>query len=291
MTFKLYCGITLLSLTVITCAARAETVYIYAASSLTNVMQQLIAQYNQVARTDKSQLQLVGVYGSSALLAKQIEAGAPAHLFFSADEAWINYLRTKNRIVPQTIVPLLSNQLAIIAPMDQANAPTISHVNTRYNFAASFQGRLCTGDMQSVPSGKYAKQALRALGWLDVLQPRLVQTSNVRSALAMVEQGQCARGIVYRSDVVQGRVKLLAIIPSHLHQPIVYSIAQTRPSQAASQFLNYVTHSSAALQLYPRYGFTLLQSVQLKPSASSVPRSKPQGSHSPMSQSVSLPRL
>ena len=131
----------------------------------------------------------------------------------------------------------------------------------QFNFAQSFQGRLCTGQMESVPAGKYAKQSLIKLNWLDSLNGRIVGTDDVRSALAFVERGECQVGIVYKTDaLISKKVKISGVFPSNSHQPIVYPIALTQQGQnnpSAVKFNQYLKENPQAKKILLQYGFTL----------------------------------
>ena len=233
----------------------AETVKIYAAASLTNAITDISRLYEQQHRD----IQIVPVFAASSVLAKQIAAGASSDLFFSADLDWMNDLIKKQKIQIGQIRPMLLNELVLISSIQQKNHFKMS---ADFNFAKAFQGYLCTGQMESVPAGKYAKQSLTGLGWLNQLRGRIVGTDNVRATLAFVERGECQVGIVYRTDalIMSKKFKISGVFPARTHRPIVYPIALTRQgqkNQAAIQFSEFIQTSPQARQIFQKYGFKL----------------------------------
>ena len=235
-------------------AAHADTVKIYAAASLTNAISDIEKIYEkQHPKTD-----VVAVFGASSALAKQVEAGASSDLFFSADLDWMNYLVKKQIVQANKAKPLLFNQLVVISPKN-LNIPF--KPQSSFNFAKAFQGRLCTGQMESVPAGKYAKQSLTKLNWLDQLKGRIVGTDDVRSALAFVERGECDVGIVYKTDaLISQKVKMIGTFPADSHHPIIYPIALTKQGEKnadAIQFEQFIQKSTQAKVIFQKYGFRL----------------------------------
>ena len=232
----------------------AETVKIYAAASLTNAITDISKLYEQQHRD----IQIVPVFAASSVLAKQIAAGASSDLFFSADLHWMNDLIKKQKIQASQVRPILFNELVLISPVSQKFNFKIS---SQFKFAQAFQGYLCTGQMESVPAGKYAQQSLTRLGWLNPLRGRIVGTDSVRSTLAFVERGECQVGIVYRTDALMSKkVRISGVFPASTHRPIVYPIALTRQgqkNQAAIQFSEFIQTSAQARQIFQKYGFKL----------------------------------
>ena len=203
-------------------------------------------------------IKVVLVFAASSSLARQIETGAPADIFFSADQDWMNYLVKKQKIARSQIKPLLSNELVLISPLQRQQS---FQASSQFNFAQSFQGYVCTGQMESVPVGKYAKQSLTNLKWLKGLQGRIVGTDSVRSALAFVERGECQAGIVYKTDALQSKkVKIAGVFPAHTHSPIVYPIALTQQGSKnadAVKFIRFMSQHTEAKKIYQHYGFKL----------------------------------
>ena len=234
--------------------AQAESVKIYAAASLTNAMTDIAKLYQQQQPDTK----IIPVFGASSNLAKQIEAGASSDLFFSADQDWMNYLVLKQKINTSQVKPLLFNDLVVISPVE---TNIQFKAQPQFNFAQSFKGHLCTGQMESVPAGKYAKQSLIKLNWLNSLNGRIVGTDDVRSALAFVERGECQVGIVYRTDaLISPKVKIIGTLPSNSHSPIVYPIALTIQGQQnkdAVKFNQFIKTNVKVKQIFQHYGFKL----------------------------------
>lgn len=250
---NLMIGVALFSLCNLT---QAETVKVYAAASLTNAISDIAVVYEK----QHPQTDIVPVFGASSALAKQIEAGAKSDLFFSADVDWMNYLIKKQMITENKSKALLSNQLVLISPK-KLNIAFKAQPN--FNFAQSFKGHVCTGQMESVPAGKYAKQSLIKLNWLDSLKGRIVGTDDVRSALAFVERGECDVGIVYKTDaLISKKVKVIGTFPENSHHPILYPLALTQQGEKngdAVQFEKFVKSSPQAKIIFQKYGFSINQ--------------------------------
>jgi molybdate transport system substrate-binding protein len=234
-------------------------VRVFAAASLTNALTALGQAWTSAGHPQPSL-----AFAASGTLAKQIEAGAPADLYASADEKWMDQLEMQGLIDRPSRRNLLKTTLVLIAPVaipGEAGAPGPLTVPMRRDFAiaTAFQGKLCTGDPDSVPAGIYAKQALVSLGWWDSLQGRIVGTDDVRAALAFVERGECALGIVYATDaLVSQKVRVVARFPEDSHDPILYPFALVKGARpAARAFLDALEGPSAAA-LFAQYGFTVL---------------------------------
>ena len=230
-------------------AVQAADINISAAASLTDVLTELAKSYEKV----HPDVTIKTSYAGSSALAKQIENGAPADIFISADKDWMDYLQKRNLINPETRKNLLGNYLVLITPVKQEF--TINFVKA-YNLAANLTGKLCTGEPAYVPVGKYAKQALEYYGWWQTMESRLVGTEDVRTALAFVARGECALGIVYETDArMSDKVKLVARFPAESHSPIVYPIALTKKANNdAQRFLEFL-QSDQAIEVFNRYGF------------------------------------
>jgi molybdate transport system substrate-binding protein len=229
--------------------AVAAPVRVYAAASLTDALTEVGAIW---ARRGQSAPLLV--FGGSATLARQIEAGAPADVFVSADATWMDGLAGKGLIDPTSRVDLLGNSLVVIAPRD---APFRLDSALGPGFARAFRGRLCMGEPGVVPAGTYARDALRRTGAWDALEGRVVGTDDVRAALAFVERGACGAGIVYATDArASERIVVVATIPPSLHRPIVYPAAVVRGAgPAARPFLDFLRDSREAAAVFERHGF------------------------------------
>src|SRR5215471_10074426 len=164
-----------------------EQVRVFAAASLTNAFTDISAKWQKAGHT----LPTIS-FGASSALAKQIDSGAPVDVFASADLKWMDFLDEHGRLVGGSRVNLLGNSLVLIAPKGQ---PVSIEMKSGFDFAGAFKGKLCTGEPGVVPVGIYAKQSLENLGWWQSIQPRIVGTDDVRTALAFVERGECPLGI------------------------------------------------------------------------------------------------
>jgi molybdate transport system substrate-binding protein len=196
-------------------------------------------------------------FAASSVLAKQIEAGAPADVFLSADAGWMDYLEERHLLRAGTRRNLLGNELVLIAPAGSTVQLTLApHVDLT---AALSGGRLATGDPDSVPVGRYAQAALEKLGIWDQVAPRLVRAENVRAALEYVARGDATLGIVYRTDALaEKRVRLIDAFPAGSYPPIIYPIALTAgAAPQAAAFAAYL-ESEAAREIFVRYGFERL---------------------------------
>ena len=233
-------------------AYAAEPVRVYAAASLTNALGDIAARWEQAGHPAPGL-----VLGASSTLARQIEAGAPADLFASADVSWMDYLDARNRIIASSRVNLLGNDLVLIVPRGHRFPITIS---AEFDLAGAFTGKLCTGEPGVVPVGSYAQQSLEHYGWWRPLAGRIVGTDDVRTALVFVERGECAAGIVYATDAaISDRVESLARFPPASHQAILYPFAIVKNARPDSQaFLDFLKNSPEAATVFQHYGFSLL---------------------------------
>lgn len=230
--------------------AQAADITVYAAASLGNALKEIAAAYQARHPQDR----IKASYASSATLAKQIEAGAPADLFASADQKWMDYLADRKRIAADSRRNLLGNALVLIAPASEPRT-----VATAKGQVPTFTGKLCMGDPASVPAGLYGRQALTALGWWPALEKRVVGTEDVRTALAFVERGECPLGIVYETDArISGKVMVAGRFPAGTHAPIVYPFALLPlASPAARAFYDYVQGPDGQ-RVFARHGFVIL---------------------------------
>lgn len=203
--------------------ARAQELTVFAAASLTDAMKDISAQW---AKAGHQPLRLS--FGSSSTLARQIEQGAPANLFASADEKWMDYLADKTLIVPGTRKDLLGNDLVLVVPADK---PQHVIIGPNFNLVGMLgpNGRVATGDPAHVPVGIYAEQALKKLGIWDAVSPHLASTADVRAALLLVERGEAPAGIVYATDAAASKAVMIAgIFPADSHDPVSYPFAVTK---------------------------------------------------------------
>ena len=236
-----------------TAAQAAETVTVFAAASLKNALDDAAAAFK--AGTG---IEVKTSYAGSSALAKQIEQGAPADLFASADTDWMNYLDTRGLIQTGTRVNLLGNTLVVIAPKASATRD-LPLTPAAFN-AAVADGRWTTGTVNSVPCGIYAKAALTKLGMWASAEPRLAQTDNVRTATAFVARGEAPLGIVYQTDAnAEAGVKVVATFPDDSHAPIVYPFGLIKGAKgdAPAKFLAFVSGPQAR-PFFERQGFRIL---------------------------------
>lgn len=232
--------------------AQAADVTVYAAASLSNAIKDISADWKAVHKHGEVRSSFV----ASSTLAKQIEAGAPADIFVSADLTWMDYLQQRNLIDKASRRSLLGNALVLIAP---AGKPLTLNVQKGIALP-EFKGRLCMGEPGSVPAGIYGKQALQSLGWWSGVERRVVATEDVRTALAFVERAECYLGIVYETDArISRKVAIVGRFPAGSHEPLVYPIALLpKASASARDFFNYLQSPDASV-VFQRYGFTVLK--------------------------------
>ena len=199
-------------------------------------------------------------FAASSALARQIEQGAPADLFASADEPWMDYLQERGLVAQGTRVSPLANALVLVAPADSAAGPVKLTRGTDIAALLGRSGRIATGDPAHVPVGKYAQAALSWMGVWEALSPRLARADNVRSALLLVERGEAPLGVVYATDAAASRgVRVIGTFPAGSHPPITLPFSLTRRgvgNEAARAFLAFATGPEAA-ETYRRLGFAL----------------------------------
>ena len=234
-------------------SAQEKTITVFAAASMKNALDDIDAAY-----TAKTGVKIVVSYAASSALAKQIEQGAPADVFISADTDWMDYTTAKKNINETTRVNLLGNSIVLIAPKDSR----IDNVAIGDGFdlaKLAGGGKIVTGDVKSVPVGKYAKAALEKLGAWEAAQSKFAMTENVRAALTLVARGEAVLGIVYATDAkVEPGVKIVGTIPENSHPPIIYPVAATTTAKAeAADYLAFL-RTAAAKAILEKYGFTFL---------------------------------
>jgi molybdate transport system substrate-binding protein len=217
--------------------AYAEDLVVFAAASLQNAFQEIGARFE---RDTGHRVRFS--FAASSTLARQIEHGGPAAVFASADEQWMDYLQQRDLIVAATRRSAIGNRLVLITPV--AGAARVE-LRRGMDFLALLgrEGRWVTGDPDSVPVGRYARQSLQWLGVWNDAAPRLVRAENVRVALAFVERGEVAAGIVYETDAaVSGNVRVAAVFPEESHSPVSYPITaiKANDSPAAREFIAYL---------------------------------------------------
>lgn len=237
---------------IIASPVQAEDLLVFAAASTKNATEDIAKLY---AADGKGNVTFS--FASSSDLAKQIENGAPAAIFISADTKWMDYLAERNLLVTDSRRDLLGNELVLIAPIDgnlaielAADAPLADKLD---------DGKLAMGEPESVPVGRYGKAALESLGIWTQVEPKVARTKDVRAVLALVERGEAAAGIVYATDAaVSKKVKVVAEFPADSHPKIVYPIALVagKDDEAARAFYDFLT-SPQARTVFLEYGFTV----------------------------------
>lgn len=225
---------------------------VFAAASLTNAMQDIATAYKKEKNVD-----VVSSFAASSTLARQIEAGAPADLFISADQKWMDYAAGKKNIDTATRETLLGNSLVVIAP--KASPIGKIAINEQTNWTRLLKGgRLAVGNPDHVPAGIYAKEALQTLGAWETLSPKLAPAEDVRGALALVERDEAPLGIVYGSDAVASKgVKVVGSFPEDSHKKVEYPVAiiDGHKNAAVAAFYDYLKGPQAA-GIFKQYGFT-----------------------------------
>ena len=228
-----------------------DAVTVYAAASLTNVINDLNAIYEKKQKTE-----VKTSYAASSTLAKQIKAGAPANIFISADGQWMDYLQNKQMVAATDRVNLLGNRLVLITPKDQ---PLKIKIDKTFDLSKVLQGKICTADTKSVPVGKYAKQALTSIGEWDEVRPRLVETEDVRAALNFVARGECQLGIVYATDAAISKNVLVAgVFPENSHSAIIYPVGLIKKNAESIKYYKFI-QSPEAKTVFKKYGFSVLK--------------------------------
>src|SRR3984885_8468088 len=235
--------------------AEEKAVTIFAAASMKNALDDVNAAY-----AAKTGVKVVASYAASSVLAKQIEQGAPADIFLSADTDWMDYATSKKTINEPTRVNLLGNSIVLIAPKD-SNVNNVT-IGPGFDLAKlAGDGKIATGDVTSVPVGKYAKAALEKLGSWTAAEPKFAMAESVRAALILVARGEAVLGIVYSTDAkVEPGVKIVGTFPADSHPPIIYPVAATSTAKTeATDYLAFLK-TSAAKAIFEKYGFTFLVS-------------------------------
>jgi molybdate transport system substrate-binding protein len=236
-------------------AAQDKTLTLFAAASMKNALDDIDAAW-----TAKTGVKIAASYAASSALAKQIEQGAPADVFVSADTDWMDYAISKKNINEPTRVNLLGNSIVLIAPKDSK----IENVAIGGGFdlaKLAGDGKIATGDVKAVPVGKYAKAALEKLGAWQAAEPKFAMAESVRAALTLVARGEAVLGIVYSTDArVEPGVKIVGTFPPDSHPAIIYPVAATATAKPeTADYLGFL-RSSAAKAIFEKYGFKVLVS-------------------------------
>jgi molybdate transport system substrate-binding protein len=234
-------------------AAAEDTLTVFAAASMKNALDDIDATF-----TARTGIKVNTSYAASSTLAKQIEQGAPADIFVSADTDWMDYAVGRKTINEATRVNLLGNSIVLIAPKD-SRLDSVA-IGPGFDLAKlAGDGRIATGDVRAVPVGKYAKAALEKLGAWAAAEPKFAMADSVRAALTLVARGEAALGIVYATDArVEPGVKIIGTFPPDTHPPIVYPVAVTATAKPEAKIYLDHLHSSAAKAVLEKYGFIYL---------------------------------
>lgn len=250
-----FSALLLIAVSLASTTARAQDdagLTVFAAASLKEALDEAAAAYRK-----QTGVPVRVSYAASSALARQIEQGAPADVFFSADLEWMDYLQQRNRLDVATRRSLLGNRLVLIAP--RASKAQVDLRRPATLLAALGDGRLAVGQTRTVPAGKYAKASLESLSLWNGVRPRLAESESVRAALMLVARGETPLGIVYASDAkAEPGVRVVATFPEDSHPPIVYPVAALRGARAAqaARFLQWLA-SPAADALFTKRGFTV----------------------------------
>jgi molybdate transport system substrate-binding protein len=246
-------GMVAMLLTAVPASQAGDNVLVFAAASLKNALDAI----NDSWKADGHEPATIS-YAASSALAKQIEGGAPADVFISADLDWMKYLSDKKLTKSDTEVQLLGNRIVLIAGKDSSAATTIE---PNFDLAKLLgDGKLAMADVKAVPAGKYGKAALEKLGVWSSVENKVAQAENVRAALKLVATGEAPLGIVYQTDAAADpEVKIIATFPQETHAPIIYPAAVLADSknEDAIKFLDYLK-SAKAKPLFEEQGFTVL---------------------------------
>ena len=246
-------GLTAVVLAAVVASTGAAELTVFAAASLKESLDRQIQAFQS-----RSGHTVRASYAGSNALAKQIESGAPADLFLSADEEWMDYLAARKLVVTASRRDLVGNELVLIAPAHSTVSVRLTTPGVATSMVSALgQGRLAVANPDNVPAGKYARTALAALGaWADV-EPKLARSENVRAALAFVARGEAPLGIVYRTDAIaEPRVRVVAVFPAATHAPIVYpgALVAGRDSAAARALLDHLSGEEGAA-VWRQFGF------------------------------------
>src|SRR5262245_11287229 len=235
--------------------AQAQTnVVIFAAASLKNALDEIATTWSKDTGKPAPKIS----YAASSALAKQMEQGAPADMFISADLDWMDYVQGKNLIKNDTRFNLLGNKIVIIAPKDSTTTNLAIKGDDLAKALAG--GRLSVANVESVPAGKYGKAALEKLGAWNAVKDSIAQAENVRAALLLVGRGEAPLGIVYSTDAAaEPNVRIVATFPEDSHPPIIYPAALTKDGTTADAraFLDFLRSAKARIA-FERQGFTVL---------------------------------
>jgi molybdate transport system substrate-binding protein len=233
--------------------AQDKTITVFAAASMKNALDQFDAAFAKATG-----IKVTASYAATSALVRQIENGAPADVFVSADLRWMDYAIEHRLVRPDTRVNLLGNRLVLIAPKDSK----LDKVAIAKGFdiaKLAGDGRIAVADVKAVPAGRYAKAALESLGAWAAAEGKLAMAENVRAALAYVARGETQVGIVYETDAkIEPGVKIVGVFPEGSHPPITYPVAASANAKPeAAQYLRRL-QTQTAKDVFEQYGFSFL---------------------------------
>ena len=245
--------------------AHAENISIFAAASLQNTVDEIKEQYAAAGNSNN----IAALYDSSSNLARQIEQGAPADIFISANQSWMNYLEEKHLIKNDTRTNIVKNELALVTFNDNPIDYQVDFASNEFWKETLQNTYIALGDPDHVPAGLYARASFEKLGVWNTVQPKVAPAQNVRAALLLVEVKEADVGVVYSSDAnISQKVKTITTFPDDLHEPIEYPIAITNlkaseleTSEAIHDFYEYLLSEDAA-QIFKKYGFAIPAKTQ-----------------------------
>ncbi|MDR9829071.1 molybdate ABC transporter substrate-binding protein [Vibrio sp. FNV 38] len=231
-----------------------ESVTVFAAASMTDALDEIAQKFEHQTGT-----QVKRSYASSSVLARQIAQGAPADIFISANQRWMEYLIEIEAVDQNSVKPLVRNQLVAVMPGNLESKPVV--LDDATTILKLLQGtRLAVGDPKHVPAGIYTQQAFESLGMWQQLLPHLARANNVRAALLWVERQEARVGVVYRTDaLVSQRVHVIAQFPESSHEPIVYPVAKVNKAKMTSQthaFYEFLM-TKDAMSVFESFGFVI----------------------------------
>lgn len=234
-------------------AQEAKSLTVFAAASLKGSLDKAASLYES-----KTGVDVAISFAASSALAKQVEAGAPADVFLSADLKWMTYLVDKGLVKKEQVVKLLGNRLVLVGAPDFSKPLTIGQ---DFPLAEALgDGRIAMGEPKSVPAGKYGREALEHYGVWKTVEPKVAAADNVRAALQLVARGEAPLGIVYQTDArAEAGVRVIGVFPEESHAPIIYPIAPVAASTNASaqEFLSFL-NGAEAQAIFKQAGFTVL---------------------------------
>jgi molybdate transport system substrate-binding protein len=254
MRFRLYAAFAVFAALAAAPALAQQQITVFAAASLKNTLDDANAAFTKAGGP-----KVTASYAASSALAKQIEAGAPADVFISADLKWMDYVAGKMLIKPDSRVNLLGNKLVLIAPKESKLADV--KIEKGFDIAKlAGDDRIAVADTKAVPAGLYAKAALENLGAWTAAEPKLAQAENVRATLAFVARGETPLGIVYETDAkIEPKVKIVGYFPNGSYPPVTYPVAAIASSKnaAVAKYLDFL-RTPAAKAIFEKYGFSFL---------------------------------